>query len=130
MVFIRLGILSKNYWSLLNHPLMANIWEKYISFLAENLNSGLSYLITTVINISNCPSSPLFLVISGAYLRIYRFVLVTEDNGRNIYGSAGFEALKRQQSTCFCLTMGGTLSHFFQSGHALLSSSHNRYAYF
>ena len=27
---------------------MANIWEKYISILAGNLNSGLSYLITTV----------------------------------------------------------------------------------
>ena len=80
--------------------------------------------------IINCSSSPYFFGISGAYLRIYRFVLVTEDNGRNIYGSAGFEALKRQQSACFCLTMGGTLSHFFQSGHALLSSSHNRYAYF
>jgi len=66
----------------------------------------------------------------GACLRIYRFVLVTEDNGRNIYGSAGFEALKRQQSACFCLTMGGTLSHFFQSGHALLSSSHNRFGLF
>ena len=40
----------------------------------------------------------LFFGILGAYLRIYRFVLVTEDNGRNIYGSAGFEALKKQQS--------------------------------
>ena len=28
---------------------MANIWEKSISILAGNLNSGLSYLITTVI---------------------------------------------------------------------------------
>ena len=27
---------------------MANIWEKAISILAGNLNSGLSYLITTV----------------------------------------------------------------------------------
>ena len=27
---------------------MANIWEKVISILAGNLNSGLSYLITTV----------------------------------------------------------------------------------
>ena len=28
---------------------MANIWEKAISILAANLNSDLSYLITTVI---------------------------------------------------------------------------------
>ena len=28
---------------------MANIWEKYISILAGNMNSGLSYLITTVV---------------------------------------------------------------------------------
>ena len=28
--------------------MMANIWEKAISILAGNLNSGLSYLITTV----------------------------------------------------------------------------------
>ena len=62
----------------------------------------------------------------GAYLRIYRSVLIT-DNGRNIYGSG--LALKSQHSaTCFCLAMGGTLSNFFQSGHALLSSSHNRNA--
>ena len=32
----------------LNHPMMANISEKDISILAGNLNSGLSYLITTV----------------------------------------------------------------------------------
>jgi hypothetical protein len=31
----------------LNHHLMAYIWEKSKSILAENLNSGLSYLITT-----------------------------------------------------------------------------------
>ena len=30
------------------HHLMANIWIKAISILAGNLNSGLSYLITTV----------------------------------------------------------------------------------
>ena len=27
---------------------------------------------------------------------------------------------------CWGIKMGGALSHFFQSGHALLSSSHNR----
>ena len=37
-----------NYWSLLNHPMMANIWEKDVSILAENLRSDLSYLITIV----------------------------------------------------------------------------------
>ena len=63
----------------------------------------------------------------GAYIRVYRSVLVT-DNGRNIYGSGlALKTLQQQQSTCFCI-MGGTLSHFFQSGHALLSSSHNRNA--
>jgi hypothetical protein len=29
-VFISLGFLSRNYWSLLNHPLIANIGEKAI----------------------------------------------------------------------------------------------------
>ena len=29
---------------------MANIWEKYISILAKNLNSGLTYFITTVLS--------------------------------------------------------------------------------
>ena len=32
----------------INHHLMANIWEKTISILAENLNSGRSYFITAV----------------------------------------------------------------------------------
>ena len=32
---------------------MANIWEKAISVLAGNLNSGLSYLITTVLFMKN-----------------------------------------------------------------------------
>ena len=40
--------LSRNYWSSLDHDLMASIWEKDISILAENLNSGGSYLITAV----------------------------------------------------------------------------------
>ena len=40
--------LSRNYWSSLDHDLMASIWEKAISILAENLNSGRSYLITAV----------------------------------------------------------------------------------
>ena len=35
---------------MLNHHLMANIWEKAKSILVGNLNSGLSYLITTVIS--------------------------------------------------------------------------------
>ena len=41
--------LSRNYWSLLDHDLMANIWEKAISILAVNLNSSRSYLITAVL---------------------------------------------------------------------------------
>ena len=41
--------LSRNYWSSLYHDLMAIIWEKAISILAGNLNSGHSYLITAVI---------------------------------------------------------------------------------
>ena len=40
--------LSRNYWSLLDNDLMTNIWEKAISILAGNLNSGRSYLITAV----------------------------------------------------------------------------------
>ena len=69
----------------------------------------------------------MYVVFLGAYIRVYRSVLVT-DNGRNIYGSGlALKTRQQQQSTCFC-TMGGTLSHFFQSGHALLSSSHNRNA--
>ena len=39
-----LGFTSKNYWSLLDHDLMASIWEKAILILAENLNSGCIYL--------------------------------------------------------------------------------------
>ena len=44
-----LGFLSKNYWSSLDHDLMASIWEKAISVLAGNLNSGRSYFITAVV---------------------------------------------------------------------------------
>ena len=40
--------LSRIYWSLLDHDLMASIWEKAISILAGNLNSGCSNLITAV----------------------------------------------------------------------------------
>ena len=40
--FIWLGFLSRIYWSLLDHDLMASIWEKAISILARNLNSGRS----------------------------------------------------------------------------------------
>ena len=35
---------------------MANIWEKVISILAGNLNSGLIYLITTVQGLAKLPS--------------------------------------------------------------------------
>jgi hypothetical protein len=48
LVFMPLAFWSRNYWDWLNHHLMANIWEKVNSILAENLNSCLSYLITTV----------------------------------------------------------------------------------
>ena len=41
--------LSRNYWSSIDHGLMASIGEKAISILAGNLNSGRSYLITAVI---------------------------------------------------------------------------------
>ena len=44
LVFIPLGFLSRKYWSLLNYHQMADIWEKTILILAENLNSGLSHL--------------------------------------------------------------------------------------
>ena len=40
--------LSRIYWSSLDHDLMASIWEKGISILAGNLNSGRSQLITAV----------------------------------------------------------------------------------
>ena len=33
----------------LDHDLMANIWENIVSILAGNLNSGRSYLTTTVL---------------------------------------------------------------------------------
>ena len=39
---------SRIYWTSLDHDLMASIWEKAISILAESLNSGVIYLITTV----------------------------------------------------------------------------------
>ena len=45
-----LGFLPRNYWSSLDHDLIASIWEKAISILAGNLNSGRSYLITAVQN--------------------------------------------------------------------------------
>ena len=40
--------LRRNYWSSLDHDLMVSICEKAISFLAGNLNSSYSYLITAV----------------------------------------------------------------------------------
>ena len=42
------SFLSNNYWSSWDHDLMARIWEKAISILSGNLNSGRSYLITAV----------------------------------------------------------------------------------
>ena len=52
LVFIPLDFWCRNYW-------MANIWETTTSILAGNLNSGLSYLITTVAwlmsKVSICP---------------------------------------------------------------------------
>ena len=47
LVFVPLGFLFTK-WSQLNHPLVANMVEIVISILAGNLNSGRSYLITTV----------------------------------------------------------------------------------
>ena len=44
-----LGFLSRNYWSWSHPNLMASIWEKVISILAGNLNSGRSYFITAVL---------------------------------------------------------------------------------
>ena len=45
-VYMAWFFLSRNYWSLLDHDLMASIWEKVISILTGNLNSGCSYSIT------------------------------------------------------------------------------------
>jgi len=47
-VYLAWFFLSRNYWSSLDHYLMASIREKIISILAGNLNSGRSYLITAV----------------------------------------------------------------------------------
>ena len=49
LVLIWLGLLSRNYWSSLDHDLMASIWEKVISILAGNLNPVRSYIITAVL---------------------------------------------------------------------------------
>ena len=49
LAFIWLGFLSRNYWSLLDYDLMASIWEKALSILAGNLNSGCSYIITAAL---------------------------------------------------------------------------------
>ena len=46
-----LRFLSRNYCNLLDHDLMASIWEKDISILAGNLNPGRSYFITAVLNL-------------------------------------------------------------------------------
>ena len=46
-IYMACFALSRIYWCFLDHDLMASIWEKAISILAGNLNSGRSYLITT-----------------------------------------------------------------------------------
>ena len=48
-IYMACFILSRIYWSFLDHNLMASILEKATSILAENLNSGCSYLITAVL---------------------------------------------------------------------------------
>ena len=48
-IYMACFYLSRNYWSLLDNDLTASIWEKAISILARNLNSGRSYLITAVL---------------------------------------------------------------------------------
>ena len=53
-LYLLLALCSRNYWNLLNHHLMANIWEKSISILVGNLNLGRSHLITTVLTWSPC----------------------------------------------------------------------------
>ena len=63
-----------------------------------------------------------FEYVLGTYLRVYRAIWVV-DNDRNIQGKGLVPLVKKRLWT---LSMGGALSHFFQSGHALLSSSHNR----
>ena len=47
-IYMACFFLSRIYWSSLDHSLIASIWEKAISILAVNLNSGRSYLITAV----------------------------------------------------------------------------------
>ena len=59
--------LSRNYWSLLDHDLMASNLEKAISILSGNLNSGRSYLIAAVFEVVKS-------VISLTYL--YHILLV------------------------------------------------------
>ena len=58
----------------------------------------------------------MFSLFSGRYLRVYRHLV----HGRCVCDCASFVVM------CGCFNMSGALSHFFQSGHALLSSSHNR----
>lgn len=70
---------------------------------------------------------------------MYRYVAVPEDDGRTCLRPR--QGLRRGRAVGLCAAecslvedsfwgyldkMGGALSHFFQSGHALLSSSHNR----
>ena len=45
--------ISCQNWSSLDHDLMASIWEKAISILPGNLNSGRSYLIIAVQNLKS-----------------------------------------------------------------------------
>ena len=77
---------------------------------------------------------------SGTYLRIYRHLWIV-DNGRGVLGR-GLEAhwtnfivnkfgninntTKKSKRSNPAARMGGALSHLFQSGQALIGSSHNR----
>ena len=48
-IYMACFFLSIIYWNSLDHALMSSIWEKVISILAGNLNSGRSYLFTAVV---------------------------------------------------------------------------------
>ena len=75
-----LVFLFKNYLSALDHDLMAKIWEKAISILAGNLNSGLSYLITAVL--TSCLSGSAVVLTSYSPSLTLRIVFTVLTNGR------------------------------------------------
>ena len=55
LAFMWLGFfLSRSYWSSLDHDLWASTWEKAISIMAWNSNSGRSCLIAAVGTLSCC----------------------------------------------------------------------------